>query len=303
MSSLSKRWTVLVACLMLAACTGSGSGSDSASVAAPASTLSPHRWATLADHRIHFLDSGGDARQALVLVHGWAGSAAAWSKQFPALADRARVLAVDLVGHGESEGPVYGYTMASMADSVRAAMDTAGVERAVLVGHSNGVPVVLDFAHRFPERTLAVVGIDGALKAMLSREAFDAAFAPFRGEDWQAVMTAMIEGMPAPGLSAEDRAAITAMAVATPQHVVLRAAEAQFLPGAFHEPSLRMPVLLLYARQPTFDAAYEAWVRRGVPQVEYVVWDGVGHYIQMERPEEFEALLREFLDRHGLLPR
>jgi pimeloyl-ACP methyl ester carboxylesterase len=240
--------------------------------------------------------------QALVLVHGWASSTVAWSKQFPALSERARVLVVDLIGHGVSDAPDITYTMQGMADSVRAAMDEASVERAVLVAHSNGVPVVLDFAHRYPERTLAVVAIDGALKSMLPRETFDAMFAAFHEPDWRDTMTAMIAGMPAPDLSDDDRAAITAMAVATEQHVVIGAAEAVYQPGAFHDPSLDVPVLLLLVRQPTWDDAYEGWVRVSLPQVEYVVWDGVGHYIQMERPEAFRALLEAFLDQHGLLP-
>lgn len=293
-------WGALVAALAVIGCVASEPASAPWREA-PAAPSGPDRVAYQDGHRIHYLDSGGDDVEALVLVHGWAGSCAAWSKQFPELSSRARVLAVDLLGHGESESPELTYSMQLMADSVLAAMDAAGVERAVLVGHSNGVPVVADFAHRHPERTLAVVGIDGSLKRVLPRGAFETMFAAFHGAGWRQVMTGMIEGMPGPGLSAEDRAAIVEMALSTPQHVVVGAAEAVYLPGAFHEPSLDVPVLLLLARQPAWDEAHEAWVRARVPQVEYVVWDDVGHYIQVERPDAFREQLLGFLDRNGLL--
>ncbi len=293
---------------------GSGSdagGSSAAPVAAPtptraarATTLDPataSRTAHLDGSAIRFLDTGGDAREALVLVHGWGGATAAWAHQFPAWADMGRVVVVDLIGHGASDAPVVDYSFERMADSVLAAMDAAGVERAVLVGHSNGVPVVMDLAHRRPGRVLAVVALDGTLRPVFTREAFDAMFGVFRGPAWREALAGMIEAMPAPGLSDEDRAAIRDMALATPQHVLVSAAEASLADGAFHEPDLDVPLLLLLAAQPTWTDEYEAWVRERVPHVEYVVWTDIGHYIQFERPDAFHDLVRGFLARHELL--
>jgi len=259
------------------------------------------REAHLGELRIHYEDAGGDAPEAIVLIHGWASSTAAWRHQFPALSDRARVLAVDLVGHGESDAPDHELSMAVLADSVIAAMNTAGVERAVLVGHSNGVPVAANVYRRYPERTLAIVGIDGTLKPLFGREDFDRFFAPFLGEGWRDAMRAMIDGMPGPGLSDEDRAAIAEMALATPHASVVGAARAQLDPAAWGDGPIDVPLLLILARQPTWNEAYADWVRERAPGVDYRVWDDVGHYVQMERPQELRAALLEFLARNRLL--
>ncbi len=304
-----RHWIVIAICLVMLGCTTAPER--------PAG-VGEHRWAhQLADgqvHLIHYLDSAyavpgragrrPPADEALVLVHGWAGSSASWRKQFPELAELAeipRVLALDLIGHGESDAPVQDYSMAFMADSVLAAMDQAGVRRAVLVGHSNGVPVVLKFAERYPERTAALVGVDGAMKPLMDRDVFDRAFAPFREDNWRDVMGGMIAGMAGNGLSPEDRAAITAMAVATPQHTVLASAEAVVAEDAYGALELSVPVLLLLAEQPTWDASYEAWVREALPQVMYVIWSDVSHYLHTERPAAFAQLLQLFLNRNGLL--
>jgi len=249
----------------------------------------------------HYLDSGGTDTQALVLVHGWASSTESWRHQFPDLADLGRVLAVDLPGHGASAPPANGYSMAGFADAIAAAMDDAGVREAVLVGHSNGVPVIAHFYRRHPERTLALVGLDGTLKQLFDAETFEPAFAPFRGEDWREVMSEMIAAMPGPGLADDDRAAIEAMALGTRHEAVIGGAEATLDPAAWSEAPIEVPLLLIHARQPTWDADYEAFVRRLAPQVDYRVWDGVGHYLQMERPAELRAALEEFLAAHALL--
>lgn len=250
----------------------------------------------------HYLDSGGDDQRALVLVHGWASSTEAWRLQFPDLQSVGRVIAVDLPGHGLSAAPADGYSIAGFADSIAAVMDDAGVRDAVLVGHSNGVPVIASFYHRHPERTAGLVGIDGALKPMFDREMFDGFFGPFRGPEWRAAMGAMIDGMPGPGLADEDRAAIRAMALATGHAAVVGGAEAALADDAFSDAPIDAPLLLVLARQPAWSEAYEAWVRERAPGVDYRVWDGVGHYIQFERPAELRAALVEFIDAHDLLP-
>jgi pimeloyl-ACP methyl ester carboxylesterase len=177
--------------LLVPACRSTGDGATHAPVS---------RRALLDGQLIHYLDAGGDSDEALVLIHGWASSTVSWRHQFPALAEHARVLKVDLIGHGRSEFPRGDFTLALMADSVLAAMDDAGVARAVLVGHSNGVPL-----------------------------------------------------------------------------------------------------MLLLAEQPTWDDDYAAWVKARAPQVDYRVWTDIGHYMQMERPDEVRDAIVEFLDDNALL--
>ncbi len=289
----SRRWcTFIIALALLSTAMGCRSITDH----------TPGAHTALQDgRRIHYVDSGGRADEAIVLVHGWSSSTVAWKHQDPSLAELGRVLVVDLIGHGQSEAPEGEFTAPLLAASVAAAMDDAGVARAVLVGHSNGVPVAMNFYARYPERTLGIVGVDGTLQQLFDRAQFESMFGPFLGDQWRETMTTMIEFMPGPGLSQADRSTITEMALATPHVTVTGAAEAMLDPAAWSDDPIEVPLMLVLARQPTWDAAYEAYVRRRAPHVDYRVWSDIGHYIQMERPAELHAALEGFLETNSLL--
>src|SRR5688500_17318632 len=108
-----------------------------AAVAAAASS----QFATYDGNRVRY-ESVGSGREAIVLVHGWSGATSVWRFQVPELAKRARVIALDLPGHGASDKPETAYSMDFFAGAVEAVMLDAGVDRAVLVGHSMGTPII-----------------------------------------------------------------------------------------------------------------------------------------------------------------
>src|SRR5919201_2969349 len=85
---------------------------------------------------IHY-EAVGTGALVLCLVHGSGGTGAVWIRQMEALADTARIVALDLPGHGESEGADIG-TIADAARVVHAFVDALGLNRVVLGGHSMG---------------------------------------------------------------------------------------------------------------------------------------------------------------------
>ena len=100
-----------------------------------------------------------------VFVHGAAFDHTVWKLQARYFAwHGGSVLAVDLPGHGRSEGPPQP-TIAAMADWLAALMETAGVGEAALVGHSMGALVALEAAARHPARVrkLALLGAAAAI--------------------------------------------------------------------------------------------------------------------------------------------
>ncbi|WP_284745814.1 alpha/beta fold hydrolase [Amycolatopsis sp. RTGN1] len=103
--------------------------------------------------RLHEQPSpSGAGDEAIVLLHGIAGSAETWA---PVLARCAalgrRVLAPDLPGHGESEAPRADYGLGALASTVRDVLAVSGVRHATVVGHSLGGGVAMQFAYQFPE--------------------------------------------------------------------------------------------------------------------------------------------------------
>ena len=106
------------------------------------------------------------ALPTVVLVHGALNDHAVWMQQSRALAARGfAVLAPDLPGHGRSSGPAL-RSVEALADWLIALLDAAGVERALLAGHSMGSLVVLEAAYRAPQRAtgLALLGATFPMK-------------------------------------------------------------------------------------------------------------------------------------------
>ncbi|MCP4327745.1 MAG: alpha/beta hydrolase [Alphaproteobacteria bacterium] len=105
------------------------------------------------------------AQPALVLVHGAGMDHTVWSLQTRYFAHHGRsVLAVDLPGHGRSEGPPLA-SVEAVADWIAELVAAAGCERAALAGHSLGALASLECAARHPERVraLALLGCTAAM--------------------------------------------------------------------------------------------------------------------------------------------
>jgi pimeloyl-ACP methyl ester carboxylesterase len=93
----------------------------------------------------------------IVLVHGLAMSSWYLTPVAQRLAPFCPLYVPDLPGFGRSEKPSHILTIAEMADTLAGWMRAAGVERAVMLGHSLGCQVTARFARRYPEMTQGVI--------------------------------------------------------------------------------------------------------------------------------------------------
>jgi pimeloyl-ACP methyl ester carboxylesterase len=93
----------------------------------------------------------------LVLIHGMINSSRHWETEAMRLAGSYRVIAPDLIGHGEAATPRGDYSLGAHAASIRDLLTTIGVERATIVGHSLGGGVAMQFFYQFPQRTERLV--------------------------------------------------------------------------------------------------------------------------------------------------
>lgn len=111
---------------------------------------------------------GGPAERELVFIHGWGAHKGFLRHQQDRFAPQYRTLAVDLRGHGDSEAPKTGYSVAQLASDVLWLMNQREFDRPVVIGHDLGAAVAVELACRAPERLPAVVALDGSL--VLSEE-------------------------------------------------------------------------------------------------------------------------------------
>ena len=112
--------------------------------------------------RLHYAEWGDPAAPPLLLVHGGRDHARSWDAIATAFADRFRVIAPDLRGHGDSAWASDGsYEMADLVADLAALFDALEIEQAAVVGHSLGGNVTLRHAGIYPERTSKLIVIEG----------------------------------------------------------------------------------------------------------------------------------------------
>jgi len=106
----------------------------------------------------------GKGPKTVILVHGWTCDETTWNSQVPELSKEYRVITLDLPGHGQSGAPKDGkFSMDLFARAVEAVRKDSKADRVVVVGHSMGTPVVIQYARLFPQHTAGLVFVDGVV--------------------------------------------------------------------------------------------------------------------------------------------
>ncbi|ONI80127.1 hypothetical protein ALI22I_42685 [Saccharothrix sp. ALI-22-I] len=242
-----------------------------------------------------------EVQQAIVLVHGWGASAAAWDAYLPLLADRYAVVP-DLPGHGVTPGCPGGTGIPGIVDGLAAVIAASAGTPAVVVGHSMGGQIAVRLAVDHPELVRAVAVIDPAYGAdddELAGCADRLADLERRGSEAGAefVDAAFGGGSGDSALWRDARRQV----LATDGTVLARLYRSMYLddgaiggrPAAAECLSrLPVPLLSLYS---TRYAAHWAQSLPLPPGSRVVIWPGLSHYLHQQRPVEFCDLLVDWL--------
>ncbi|MDQ6765573.1 MAG: alpha/beta hydrolase [Verrucomicrobiota bacterium] len=259
----------------------------------------PHTpsYANLGGNRVHYT-SYGSGNFAVVFVHGWNCDESVWREQALELQKTTRVITVDLLGHGMSDRPAVDYTMDVQANAVDAVLRDTGVVSAILVGHSNGTPVIRQFYRMFPAKVRGLVIVDGMLRPYGDAAMMEQFIAPLRGAEYKETVGKFVESMTAPMIDPAERARIKTMMTNAPQSVAVSEMEGLLDPALWRPDKIEVPVLMILAKQPAWTPEYEQFVREMIPQLDYQMWDGVSHFLMLDKPKEFHAALLDFVQKN-----
>ncbi|MBO0723936.1 MAG: alpha/beta hydrolase [Blastocatellia bacterium] len=261
---------------------------------------SPDRFARLDALRVHYR-TYGDGKNAVVFIHGWTCNLNFWKANIPTFTNRLRVIAIDLPGHGESDKPEITYTMDLFARAIDAVLTDAGVERATLVGHSMGTPVIRQFYRKYPNKTLALVIVDGSLRPFGNNEGMKQFLDQLRASNYKEQAAQIVGFMVQPVKDKKNQEEIKAAMLSAPQHVMVGAWEAMLDESIWKQDKINVPTLALMAKRTQWNDEYEKFVRELVPGVDYQVWEGVSHFLMMDDPQKFNDTVLAFLEKNKLI--
>lgn len=249
--------------------------------------------------KVHYTEYG-TGENALLFVHGWSCDETFWTGQASALGAKFHVITIDLPGHGQSDKPQIPYTVDLYVRAIDAVLHDAKLKAATLVGHSNGTPVIRQFYRKFPEKTRALVIVDGGLRPFGDREMREKFVARLKAPNYEENTGKLIDSMTSPIKDPALRERIKTAMLRTPQYVGASEFESALEDALWKPDEIKVPVLMILAKQPAWSAEYEEFVRGLVPNLDYQMWEGVSHFLMMEEPERFNSAIVAFLEKHKL---
>jgi 3-oxoadipate enol-lactonase len=239
-----------------------------------------------------YFESAGEGSPALVFTHGLAADHSTWRAQVEHFSQRHRVVACDLRGHGRSGAAAGPCRLADLAADLGEVLDRAGLERAVLVGHSAGGVVVMRFALDHPKRAVAVVLVGTASECNA------------RGLDYYEQLATLAER----GETAKVRKRLGVGSEADgapPFDAATFANVARAMGHLHHEPltarlgEIRCPALVLVGEKDFLGAGGSVIMSRALPNARLEIVPGRGHGLFLEDPTGFNHLVAEFLAEIG----
>jgi len=258
--------------------------------------LAPLSAASVDGLAIHSSTTGA-GKDTIVFVHGWTCDSSSWAAQVPAFARKYRVITVDLPGHGRSASPKDGkLSMDLFARAVEAVREEAKADKIVLVGHSMGAPVIRTYARLYPQRVAALVAVDGPLdlRAFPGPEIGQVP-PPMVGPEGLKAREKMIRGMFTPQTPPALQEQILKMMLGTSEATANGAMASVFDPALRKADISSAPALAIYAG--TARVPDLAKTKEVLPNFESTQIAGTGHFVMMEKPQEFNTLLTAFLNK------
>ncbi len=240
-------------------------------------------------------DVRGSGDTTLVFVHCWACNRHFWRNQVDVFSSRYRVVTLDLAGHGESGKERHAWSILGLADDVVAVANALHLERMILIGHSMGGPVSLEAARKLKGRVAAVVLVDTmqdvsrATTAQAAQADAQQLTKDFKGyfRDLSAIFSKTSD--PATRHWVEDQAmhAYPAAAIALKLDTPNLDTRGLFARAG-------VPIRAINA-QPPLSEYTNFTENRKYADYDAILVSDTGHFIQLERPPEFNRALDRWL--------
>ena len=231
-------------------------------------------------------------RNNLVLVHGAGGSHLDWPAPLRRLTG-ANVYDLDLPGHGRSQGTGRS-SIAAYRDSLLGFLDSLGLERAVVVGHSMGGAISLDSALHYPDRLAGLILVGSGARLRVAPAILTGILS-----DFEATVDLVCDYAFGPGATEQlkrlgrQRLLRTLPEVLRGDYAACDAFDVMERLG-----EVRCPTLVIGGTADRLTPSkYSIYLRDHIPGAELVLVDAAGHMVMLEKPEVVTKAVSKFVAR------
>lgn len=238
----------------------------------------------------------------LVLLHGWTENHNFWKFQIPVFSKDYKVLAIDLRGHGESDKPKKEYSIQTFADDVYHVLKRLEIKKAIIIGHSMGGMTALVFCLMHSEMVQALILVNTTCVGLQ-----ETGLVPIK-ETLKMIQTFGFENVAerffvqtffASGTSEELTNWAKSEILKTPQFAVEEALKAIIEHDVTDRLSaIKVPTLIIHSPQDLAIGVKMAEIMNAkIPNSSLKIIESAGHHSMLEKPEEFNRIVLDFLKR------
>jgi pimeloyl-ACP methyl ester carboxylesterase len=220
----------------------------------------------------------------VILLHGGLGHSGNWGYQVPSLVSSGhRAVLIDSRGHGRSTRDLRPFTYELMASDVLAVMDALHIEKAPIVGWSDGACTALILARQAPARVAGVFFFACNMDPSGTKTIEPG---PILGRCFRRHTKDYTELSTTPDQFETFAAAVGQMQKTEPNY------------SAGDQAEIHVPVAIVQSEHDEFIKPEHAeYLARSIPGAELILLPGVSHFAPLQRPEQFNSVMRAFLGK------
>jgi len=245
---------------------------------------------------IRYIEAGQGP--AVILLHGLGAVKEIWTANWEALSAGHHVYALDQIGFGHSDKPLLEYKIATWVDFLHGFMQSENIHQATLVGNSLGGWIALEFAAQHPEMVDRLVLVDSAGLAWgQGGPVIDLNPSSIAG--WRTLLEALFYDKKM--VSDQFVLRVFTDHMRNNDGYTIERALAGFALAQFEDDklgSIHLPTLVVWGREDELISVTRAEkFRNGIPGAKLVVFEQCGHVPQLEKPDDFNRAVLDFLGR------
>ncbi|HEY9185450.1 MAG TPA: alpha/beta hydrolase [Salegentibacter sp.] len=259
---------------------------------------------TLNDSKIHYKEYG-QAEKTLIFVHGWGCDLNTWKYQFDYFKDNYHLVLIDLPGYGQSDKVEKDYSIDLFAQSVLKIIRDLEIKNPVLVAHSMGLPVAIEVLQQLNSERAMLCNIDGvyfdfptdSIENIQYKEGLTEFANMFKGDNYKQNVEQFCNSFITETTPEDVRNYILSTMTETPQKIGYQSMKSLIDQKYWDKEIVNNQTIAIYAKTTDLPPDNENILKQQFPDLTYIEMDSVNHFLMMEKPEEVNYILKEFIEK------
>lgn len=230
-------------------------------------------------------------RKTLVFIHGSGGDHTNWIRQYTLLKNAFNIAALDLPGHGRSEGPGE-QDVAAYVEWLKKILDGLKIVKPVLIGHSLGAAIALSFVIRYGTAAAALVPVAGGVKMPVNPVILEG----FLKDPASVIGMAAKFSIAKQNREKFSRLIADSLSRVNPEIIHGDFSACNSLDITEAVAGIRIPALVICGVEDKMTPPpLSQFISDRIPGARLTLIEGAGHFVMMENPEAFNAALTDFV--------